>query len=540
MATGLVDGVHGLAELYYAKFGFLMGVTRILGSLLSVGAVYLLLRLAWGLADRLGGWLAAAALAFAWLDIVCCHYPTADVPSAFMLLASVVWAWRLYQRPAGRRDYILGGLLAGAAGAIKYPAAAGLVAMLAAHFLARRPAPGATTFPRRPRAAEGAALLLLATALGFLVLCPWAILDWPDFFADMVYQRAYNASGPEPAWQLGRFFFGMTPPAGLGAPLNALALLGLAWFAARRPRDALVVLSGPTLALLAYASTNRFMSRWYETVVPFVALGVGMGACAVSQVLGRAVRSGRAGAWLASVVVAGSLAPPVAQAARYDWILLQPGTRRTASGWIEQSVPAGAHVVLTQWRWASPDVPQDKYRTTWLVVGSPERLYAGLRLKALLDGPVGHWLRKLAPRGLARLRQRQEAFLTTGQRLEDLLPPLPKDAEWAVVNLRELSMAAANACGAFEPVPGVRYEAFGPLVLEWSQTLLSTLHERAEQRWVFTGSEAEEHPWGVEPYGSPTLVIFRLAPTGSRDSPKELDHRRRRHNMPSHAPGSLR
>ncbi|MCX7599655.1 MAG: hypothetical protein N2512_12430, partial [Armatimonadetes bacterium] len=229
VATGLVDGIDGLVELYYAKFGFLMGVTRIVGSLLSVAAIYLLLRLAWAVAGRLVGWLAAATMAFAWLDIVCCHYPTADAPSAFMLLATVAWAWRLYVCPAGWRAYFLGGLLAGAAAATKYPAGAGLVSLLAAHFLASRSASNTGSSANRPRPLAGAAILLASAAGGFLVLCPWALLDWPNFLADMLYQSVYNASGPEQAWQWGRFFFGMIPAAGLGAPLNILAVLGLAW-----------------------------------------------------------------------------------------------------------------------------------------------------------------------------------------------------------------------------------------------------------------------------------------------------------------------
>ncbi|MCX7599401.1 MAG: hypothetical protein N2512_11150, partial [Armatimonadetes bacterium] len=322
-----------------------------------------------------------------------------------------------------------------------------------------------------------------------------------------------NASGPEQAWQWGRFFFGMIPAAGLGAPLNILAVLGLAWLVARRPRDAAGLLGGPAVIFLSYAATHRSMPRWYETVTPLVALGAGLGTALTGRAVARTIGRPRLGNAAAIGLLACSLGLPVAMAVHYDWILRQPGSRRLATTWIARHIPPGAHIVLTQWRWASPDVPEDKYRVTWLVTGSPERLYAGLRLKALLDGPLGRGLQTLAPHGFARLRQRQEAFLAAGQRLEDLLPALPGDAEWAVVNEQELSRAAANAPGPFEPVAGHRYEAFGPLLQRWYRALLDGLYKQATRTWVFKPSPLEEHPWGIEPYGSPTLVIFRLAPT---------------------------
>lgn len=512
VATGLVDGVEGLGHLYYSKFGFLMGVTRIVGSVLSAAGIYLLFRLGQSVDGKLVGWLAAATMTFAWLDIVCCHYPTADAPSAFMLLATVAWAWRLHSRPAGRREYFFGGLLAGAAAATKYPAGAGLVSLLAAHFLAGRNASDPGEHPRRPPPIQGTAILVLSSALGFLILCPWAVLDWPNFVADMVYQSVYNASGPEAAWQVGRFFFGMTPVAGLGAPLNIFAIFGLAWLAARRLKDAAVLLSGPTVLFLSYVATHRFMPRWYETVMPFVCLGVALGAAATGRALGRIVARPRLCAWAAAAVLATCLIRPTAMAVHYDWILRQPGTRRQATAWIADHIPPGAHVVLTQWRWASPDVPEDKYQVTWLVAGSPERLYTGLRLKTFLNGPWGRRLQRFAPRGFARLRQRQELFLAAGDRPSDLLPDMPGDAEWAIVNESELARAAANAPGPFEPVRGRRYEAFGPMVQRWASVLLASLRQRAEQSQVFASTPAEEHPWGPEPYGSPTLVIFRLVP----------------------------
>jgi len=544
LVTGAVHGLHGLAELYYGKVGFLAALTRGLGSTLAVVGVLLVAGLGRSLAGKAAGAFAALALTFAGLDIICCHYPTTDAPAAVALLACSVWALKLYRSGGTAKDYLLGGALAGAAAAVKYPAGAGLVGMALAVLLARRSAAagpalrdadegaGAAsgapeqapegpsgdtqgTGPEHQRATQvtrpvprwaALGLLIVGAGAAFVVLMPWAVLNWPVFLADLFYQAVYNRTGPEAAWQLGRFFFRATPAAGVGWPLNLVALGGLALLAWQRKREAAVVLAGPLLVYLSFVSTTRFVPRWYEMLVPFVALGIGLGFAWAAEAL--PVRRGLA-LGLAATVLGLLLVGPARLAAQYDRLLLERGSRALATEWVEQNIPPGSSVALTQWLWAGPDVPPEKYRVQWVLPGSPERLYAGLKLKWILDDDLGAALKSWRPEAYARLRERQERWLSRGTSMQDLLPDYRLQTEWVVVNADHLASAAKHTARGWAPVPGqAPLPYFGPLLSRWQQQLNQYLSHNYEVAFA-TPALGPRHPWGLAPYGSPQILIYR-------------------------------
>ncbi len=523
VATGAVQGMHGLAELYFGKFGFLMAVTRIVGTLLSLVMIWLVSRVVRKVAGELAGVLAAVALTFAWLDVVCCHYPTTDVPSALMLLATAVFALRLYERKAGKWDYVVGGLLAGAAAATKYPAGAGMVSLVVAHWLARkreREDGDEAGARERPGLLAGWAIIAGATVLGFLILCPWAVLSWPAFFTDMLYQSVYNASGPEAPWRLGRFLFSMTPPGGMGLPLTLAALVGFGWMVVKKRREAVILLAGAVLVWLAYAGTRRFFDRWYETLIPFMAMGAGIGVAYVARTLLGRWRVAALAA--ACVVMAAMVAKPAAFEVWYDQILTAPGTRRAATAYVADKIPEGATVVLTQYAWAGPDVPSGKYKVEWSIPGSPERTYTGLKLKAMLDGGFGQRLKRLSPSAYGKLEARERDFLASGEDLEALVPKLPENAEWAVVNTEGIARVLESSSQGLTPLPGKGSASFQALLHEGYGQMLADLHDREITEESFDPEPRARHPWGTWPYGSPRIVIYHLRPAtaaGTADGP---------------------
>lgn len=70
-------------------------------------------------------------------------------------------------------------------------------------------------------------------------------------------------------------------------------------------------------------------------------------------------------------------------------------------------------------------------------------------------------------------------------------------------------MAVAGAPGHFQP-----------LLLRHQQELRSLL-SRAYEPLFHAGTSAAEHPWGMWPYGSPEIVVYRRRPaaTGSAKVP---------------------
>ncbi|RMD82960.1 MAG: phospholipid carrier-dependent glycosyltransferase, partial [Candidatus Dadabacteria bacterium] len=128
-----------------------------------------------------GALAAAALLALVPLHVEHSHYLTTDVPMA----ALVVLAFALAARARSRAGIAAVGLAAGAAVATKYTGAAALPGLLAIAIL---------TAPNGERLSR-ALVLLGATACGFVLLCPYAVLDWRLFVADLAVVREHYASG---------------------------------------------------------------------------------------------------------------------------------------------------------------------------------------------------------------------------------------------------------------------------------------------------------------------------------------------------------
>ncbi|MBC7287285.1 MAG: glycosyltransferase family 39 protein [Armatimonadetes bacterium] len=528
VGTALVPfvGLEGLARIYYERVGFLAAVTRILGSLMSaasVAVVWLVARALWG---RLAAWFAAAAMSVGWLDVVCCHHPTADTPAGFLLIATCAWALHAYLRGLSTRGVVIGGVLAGAAAATKYPAGAGLIAVLLAVLMnerscTERAAAGnggsagqqaargnlseevSSNRPTSTGLSQKARMVGLATAAAaatFLLLVPWAILDWPNFFADLAYQAICNKTGPAPPWQMSWFWFYMKPAAGVGWPLNLFALLGIGALCFRRPRAAAIVLVPPLVVFVAFAAATVHVARWYAALAPFVALGTGVGLAAGIELIPH-----RLSRIAASAAVCGATLGPLAyQAIRYDAILLGPASRREAAKWVVQRVPPGSKVALFQWAWAGPDLTASRYKPTWYMPGSLEQFTAAEWLERRLRGSLGSTLRRFAPGAYAKLARRAEQFRQGAETADRLMPDLPGEP-WAILNVTYWERMVRESGGRG---PVREYHA---AVGEYWRKLQTHLTTHYTERARF-GQLRSQHRWDEWPYGDPLIVVYERLP----------------------------
>jgi hypothetical protein len=306
----------------------------------------------------------------------------------------------------------------------------------------------------------------------------------------------------------------------MGLPLTVAALVGFGWMVAKKRREAAILLVGAICVWLAYAGTRRFIDRWYETLMPFMAIGAGLGvACVARALLGRWRVAAIAAA---CAIMAACVAKPALYEVRYDQILLEPGTRRAATAYVLDKIPAGARVVLGQYAWAGPDVPHEKYQVEWMIPGSPEGLYTGLTLKQMLEGSFGARVKRFSPSAYEKLEAREEAYLAGGEALESLVPKLPEKAEWAVVNTEAMAHAIESAPKEFTPVPGKPYSSFQALLEEGYGQMLLDLHNREITEEPFVAGERDRHPWGTWPYGSPRIVIYHLHPGKPAGAADEL------------------
>ncbi len=232
--------------------------TLLLG-LATVWLVYLVAR-------QFGGntWTALLAALFAALSptgAIHGHFITPDVPQTFWIVLAAWGAIKVYRE--GRwPHYLVAGLAAGAAASTKYHGALVLVAVLLAHFLRYGNNPDALFAPKLY-------LALAASAVAFVALTPYALLDFDAFWQGLTYEGRHYSQGhlgmegntiswyPAYLWRI-------------EGPLVVLALLEIvrglaARGAARRTKETLLLAAFP---ISFYLFINTFTIRNDRTVLP--------------------------------------------------------------------------------------------------------------------------------------------------------------------------------------------------------------------------------------------------------------------------------
>ena len=306
---------------------------------------------------------AAALLAVAPGLVSSAHEAKPD--SLMFCLSAAAWLWGLrLLRGGSARDAAAGGMAAGLALSAQYTALPALcVAPLALALRAGwgREAPG--------RALRLAALAAGASALGFALGCPYALLDFPAFRAGLLDHVVYKAMGSAAAtgasWQAWANILLLAGPwslAALAVPAGAVLL----W---RRDRTRLLLLAVPTLLWAAFLSRQHdgFNMRYLFACAPAIAL---LGAEGLSPLA--------AGRTLAAAALL-ALLPGLWASARADRLMTLPDTRQQATAWIAANIPPGAALLLDQPD-ASPAAPMTRGQAEELrrqneALGSPRARY---------------------------------------------------------------------------------------------------------------------------------------------------------------------
>jgi hypothetical protein len=389
VALRLAGSVHSLQE-FYAIFQVAPSSSLVIARSITTAFGVLTLWPAWCLARRAGGLRAAIVavvlLAFHPVLLARAQLVEVDLPLTFFTTWGLLLAVRFAEHPTARRAVGMG-LVFGLATSCKYTGAmllaAALVAIVIAHRApAERPAPvraragrtGRRSPPARADAPRGSApgaaprlgwALLCGVALlaAFVATSPYVLVHRDAFMRDLLDERQHMAlghfglaGGPALLGYAREWFTTL-----MGWPLGIAALVGLAWFAARRRAWALVLVG----FFLPYALiVGSWQTQAERYLVPLVPVGVVAAAAlaiavldAVAARLARrsagaqppkpAVAPGRiaagVGLVLAILVLGGALAlglPAVYASRRTD-------TRSLAREWIEARIPPGS-LILTE------------------------------------------------------------------------------------------------------------------------------------------------------------------------------------------------
>ncbi len=231
----------------------------------TVPVVFLLGRSLYG---RATGLLAAAFVAVAPLHAVQSHYATVDVPLAFWVTLSLLFAAQiLHSREL--KWYILAGIAAGLAAGTKYNGIVVLLGVLGAHVATA----GEAGFIRRLKAlwSRQVAIAVAAAVVTFAVTNIYCFIDFGEFLGALMFEAHHmrTGDGPVALYTPVGWIFHVTDSLryGLGWPIWVAALAGVVWAMLHQEKGDWLVLA---YLVPFYLLVGSWKVRYMRYMMPFV------------------------------------------------------------------------------------------------------------------------------------------------------------------------------------------------------------------------------------------------------------------------------
>ena len=303
----------------------------VLARLLNIGAALVTVWLVFLAAGRLG--LFASAIAGLMIAVSPLHVQESavaytDVPATLFLIAAVLAIGCFSEKPR-TAAYVLAGLLIGLGTAIKYYVVVGAVGIVCAAMLS--PLPWLLRIQ----------LLVIAgtSAIGgFVIGCPFSVLAFKEFSADLLYQIAHQFRGHlgfEPVGNPAVWYVRNSLLPAVGLP----ALLAGCWGVipiVRHHRAFLPLIATGIAYFLFTILSNVSFPRYAVPHVPIVSLAAAVGIWQL--------RTLPILAWLAAASI---VAAPASHAVGVAIERAKEDTRAVAARWLQARIPPSTHVLTS-------------------------------------------------------------------------------------------------------------------------------------------------------------------------------------------------
>lgn len=243
----LVLGMLWLGDTFALLDGG-VGEAIFLGRLVTIGCGLLTLPLVYSIGRMIFGQrvglIASALMAVAPGLVMHGAFATVDVPST-LFVTLCLWGAIGYSNTGKLTSLMIGGVGCGLAAATKYPAGMVGLSLLAAIALTRESKGNAE---HRTRKYVPASCAIVASAFGFFLTCPYALLDFPTFWAQAsseMFRHSFQGHGPVFLGTGNGWWYALTTnlPYALGPVLLLVSLFGLPWGLNKRPRSFLILLA---------------------------------------------------------------------------------------------------------------------------------------------------------------------------------------------------------------------------------------------------------------------------------------------------------
>jgi 4-amino-4-deoxy-L-arabinose transferase-like glycosyltransferase len=323
-----------------------MVMGRAISASMGTATVLAVFFIARRLANATAGLVAAMLLATTVIHISESHSFRVDLTMIFFVSLAWFYSLRIAERGAWS-DYLMAGLMAGAAIASKYNAVFIVGVIGLAHLLSvRRPAAWSDRAGWLAWTVRGLSPLAVIAAV-FAVASPMAFIYRNKFWRDINEQIIGPVLAGETPFFVSQFADLKHPTLywfttnfwwGFGPALEIWGLLGIIWFFVRPSRLTMVAASFPLFYFLIAGGTSAPMARYILPLSPAFAVAAGV----LSASLLRQPRFRTAAVAVTAVVIAATAFYGVAYASIYT----PPDARLAASRYLVTNVPRGSHILV--------------------------------------------------------------------------------------------------------------------------------------------------------------------------------------------------
>lgn len=266
------------------------------------------------------------------------HMVLPDTLLVFLGLLTLLLSQHVMQK-GGMKHYLLAGLCIGLAVATKYSGAALVVPLGVAHLMqCKRDSHLSQVLDLRIMAA--ASMILF----GFVIGCPFSILDFPTFIHDLSWQFRRVHSGSfgmdvDSAWH---YYFTEAFPYSIGYALTVLSVFAFLFSVFRHTREDILIGSFVFCYALYVGSWKVAIHKYMLPVLPLMLL---FSARLIVEISSR-IRHPKRAALFVVVLSLVFAAEPFTRSVRGNHLLCQKDTRTVAKEWIENTIPYNTKIAI--------------------------------------------------------------------------------------------------------------------------------------------------------------------------------------------------
>jgi hypothetical protein len=287
------------------------------GVLIGTATIFAIYVFAKKLFSQRTGLASALFAAVVFISVQNSHYIYVDTMMVFFIVLTCIAAIDITDSK-NTKSYIMSGIYAGIATAVKYNAALVFIVILMAHFA------GSVK-----RSAAKLCVSLLAMCATYFILNPYSILDFTGFMSGIMDQ-----AGAEHALGV-LYHMRYSLLQGAGIVLVILGIAGMVYYGVKSPRLHLAFISFPVVFYLVLCFFSQPHERYALPLVPFLVIYASAMICEKMK-----------NVFMASLFAALIVLPNLARAAYSDYLFTQDDTRTIACEWIERNIEEGSRVAI--------------------------------------------------------------------------------------------------------------------------------------------------------------------------------------------------